>query len=150
MQTFFSLFGIVTLKIHQYLFLSLLLTSEREIINIVSSLLHRNQNYHNKLLHVWQGSEQRQLSGFLGPAPNAVVLTSPISTVKLRRTFERVLRLRSVKCFKFKWWIMQFSWKTGFGLKSASIFIENRLRYRFLFKIADTFFLTITKNESWN
>lgn len=30
---------------------------------------------------------------------------------------------------------------TGFRFKSASAFLENRLRYRILFKIADTFFL---------
>lgn len=31
---------------------------------------------------------KRQLSGFPGPVPNAVVLTSPISTVKLRKVLK--------------------------------------------------------------
>lgn len=74
MQGFFSLFGIVTLKIHQYLFLSLLLRAEREMTNICQQPVAQGSKQQYRLLLLQCSAQSKEAaSGLLGPAPNAVI-----------------------------------------------------------------------------
>lgn len=74
MQGFFSLFGVVTLKIRQYLFLSLLLRAEREMTNTCQQPVAQESKQQYELLLLQCSVQNKEAaSGFLGPAPNALI-----------------------------------------------------------------------------